>query len=259
MGIVLFFFFSLFSWCSTARIVSTFPSGTEMLVALGTAEEIVGVSNYCHYENSVERIGSALNPNLERIAKLRPNWVILPHMVGNKKLVDFLKAFSLNSIELKIDRLNDLYKSLEILGERFQRKKTAGDIIEGMKRQMAFVKKRTFPKRVLFVVGVSRASGYFKNITVASKKTFYADVLERMGFIIVSPDKGLYPTLGLEKFSQLEIDGVVLITTKEFPEDEKLLKKFNKRIRWVRIFKGRHYFIPGPKIVQHLIAMGKGL
>ncbi len=255
-AMLLFLLLLILPWCNMARIVSTFPSGTQMLIELGLSEEIVGVSNYCSHENTVQRIGSALSPNLERIASLRPHWVILPQMVGNKKLVDFLKAFSLNSIELKINNLNDLYESLEILGRRFHRQKKAKNIVEGIKRQTALVRRKLFPKRILFVVGVSRALGYFKNITVASRKTFYGDVLEHMGFTVVSPKKGLYPTLSLEDFSQLEIDGVVLITTKEFPENEKLWKRFNKRIRWVRVFQGRHYFVPGPKIVQHLIDIG---
>ena len=230
-----------------------------MLVDLGLGDKIVGVSDYCRHKNSVARIGSALSPNLERIAKLRPHLVILPQMAGNKKLVDFLKAFSLNFIELKIDRLSDLYESLETLGKRFQKQETAENLVEGIKRQIGLVKKRTVSKRILFVVGVSWALGYFKNITTASKKTFYGDVLERMGFTVVSVGRERYPTFGPEKFSQLEIDGVVLITTQGVPNDETLWKKFNKRIRWVRTFQGRHFLIPGPTIVQHLIDMGKDL
>ncbi len=52
------------------RIVSTAPSVTEILCALGLTERIVGVSNYCHYPPEIEglpRIGSLYDYDTERI------------------------------------------------------------------------------------------------------------------------------------------------------------------------------------------------
>jgi iron complex transport system substrate-binding protein len=62
------------------RIVSTAPSITETLFALGLGDHVVGVSSYCHYPPEVasrQRIGTYLRPNVEAIVALRPDLVIL--------------------------------------------------------------------------------------------------------------------------------------------------------------------------------------
>ncbi|MFN9084106.1 MAG: helical backbone metal receptor, partial [Acidobacteriota bacterium] len=62
------------------RIVSTAPSFTEMLFALGAGDRVVAVSTYCHYPPAVDRlprIGTYLEPNVEAIIRLRPNLVLV--------------------------------------------------------------------------------------------------------------------------------------------------------------------------------------
>jgi len=61
------------------RIVSTSPSITEMLYALGLGDRVVGVTTYCHYPPEAARkpkIGNYLQPNLETILALRPDLVV---------------------------------------------------------------------------------------------------------------------------------------------------------------------------------------
>src|SRR5215475_11478098 len=70
--------------CSAAaqprRIVSTSPSITETLFALGLGPRVVGVSEHCRYPEAVTKlpkVGTFLRPNAEAIASLRPDLVIL--------------------------------------------------------------------------------------------------------------------------------------------------------------------------------------
>ena len=59
------------------RIVSTSPSITETLFALGLGDRVVAVSQHCHYPPEVNgrpRVGSYLRPNVEAIVGLRPDW-----------------------------------------------------------------------------------------------------------------------------------------------------------------------------------------
>ena len=58
------------------RIVSTAPSITETLFALGLGPHVVGVSQYCEWPAEVAklpRVGSYVQPNLEAIVRLRPD------------------------------------------------------------------------------------------------------------------------------------------------------------------------------------------
>src|SRR5690606_11731178 len=62
------------------RIVSTAPSVTETLFALGLGERVVGITTYCNYPDAAKnktRIGTYLQPNLEVILSLKPDLVIV--------------------------------------------------------------------------------------------------------------------------------------------------------------------------------------
>ena len=78
-----------------ARIVSTTPSITEMLFAVGLGDRVVGVTTYCRYPaeaRSRTKIGTFAQPDLERIVSLSPDLVV----VENNGL----------GLRAKIERLN---------------------------------------------------------------------------------------------------------------------------------------------------------
>lgn len=62
------------------RIVSLSPSHTEILYALGLDREIVGVTRYCEIPRTAQarpvKIGGHLDPDIERIATLKPDLVV---------------------------------------------------------------------------------------------------------------------------------------------------------------------------------------
>src|SRR5579862_8394334 len=63
-----------------SRIVSTSPSITETLFALGLGDRVVGVSTYCRFPPEVvklPKVGTFLKPNAEVIAGLRPDLVLV--------------------------------------------------------------------------------------------------------------------------------------------------------------------------------------
>src|SRR5436309_9908354 len=65
---------------SPRRIISVSPNVTEILYGIGAFDRVVAVSDYCTYPPAVEslpRVGGWENSNLEKIAALRPELVIL--------------------------------------------------------------------------------------------------------------------------------------------------------------------------------------
>src|SRR5947207_15650924 len=63
-----------------ARIVSTSPSITETLFALGLGDRVVGVSTFCRFPPAVlglPKVGTFLKPDAELIAGLRPDLVVV--------------------------------------------------------------------------------------------------------------------------------------------------------------------------------------
>lgn len=69
------------------RVVSLSPGVTDTVVALGRSATLVGISDYCRFdEPSPRRVGTALTPNYEGIAIVEPT-VILTSDVRGEQLV----------------------------------------------------------------------------------------------------------------------------------------------------------------------------
>jgi ABC-type Fe3+-hydroxamate transport system substrate-binding protein len=66
------------------RIISIVPSQTELLVDLGLAEELIGITKFCIHPKEIfrtkTRIGGTKMLNIEKIKKLKPDLII-----GNKE------------------------------------------------------------------------------------------------------------------------------------------------------------------------------
>ena len=99
------------------RIVSTSPSITEALFALGLGPRVVGVSNYCEYPPAVlslPKVGSYLQPDPELIARLRPDLVIV-HTLPNQ-LTNRLAALHIAFAEVDRGALQDTYTEIQQIG-----------------------------------------------------------------------------------------------------------------------------------------------
>ncbi|MEO8256276.1 MAG: helical backbone metal receptor [Acidobacteriota bacterium] len=100
------------------RIVSTSPSITESLFALGLGARVVGVSNHCRYPDDVvtlHRVGTYLRPDTEVIARLRPDLVLLsagPHQAERQ-----LTSLGLHAITLEPGSLNSIYSTIHAIGD----------------------------------------------------------------------------------------------------------------------------------------------
>ena len=83
------------------RIVSTAPSITELLYALDLGGSVVGVDRFSRYPADAlkkPRIGDYAAPNLEVIASLRPDLVMIP--TNPVQLRQRLEALNLRVLEL---------------------------------------------------------------------------------------------------------------------------------------------------------------
>src|SRR6266852_7265190 len=134
------------------RIVSTAPSVTETLFALGLGDRVIGVSTYCHYPPeaaSRQRIGTYLRPNVEAIAALRPDLVILqsmPNGAGSQ-----LARMKLNVLEVNHGNLESLLAAIQTIGARCGVGDRASQLVSQMRSRLDAIRKRTAgaPRRSL--------------------------------------------------------------------------------------------------------------
>jgi iron complex transport system substrate-binding protein len=173
------------------RIVSTAPSITEMLYALGLGDRVVGVTTYCRYPPEAQKkpkIGTYTEPNLEAVAALKPDLVLIQK--NPIRLRDRLEALRLRVVEVTQDDLATLYDSFKIVGNAVGEPRAAEQLIAQLRSQLAEVSARAAKAqnktRMVFVVGrtpnrldglmvVGRASYLNEIITIAGGENVFAD------------------------------------------------------------------------------------
>lgn len=100
------------------RIISLSPSNTEILFALGLADRIVGVTEYCNYPpEAMEKVivGGFSTPNLERIVELEADLVVASTI--HVEEVPRLEELGIPVLVIESSTLLDLYASILIVAE----------------------------------------------------------------------------------------------------------------------------------------------
>ncbi len=127
------------------RIVSLAPNLTEILFELGVEKQVVGVTKYftdSSQGQQKEDIGDFFNPNLEKIASLKPSMVIAEHWPSSRT-VPRLREFGLPVLEtISPTSLEEIYQIIREVGRVVDRSQPAEALIHSMKERLRVVKER---------------------------------------------------------------------------------------------------------------------
>jgi iron complex transport system substrate-binding protein len=117
------------------RIVSLAPHTTELMFAIGAGHEVVGVSQFSDYPEAARhlpQLGGSAGFDLERIAALKPDLVLVWHSGVSPVQVEALKKLGLPVFESEPRDFAAVASSLERLG------RLAGKAGEGKQAANAF-------------------------------------------------------------------------------------------------------------------------
>lgn len=164
------------------RIVSTAPSVTETLFALGLGDRVVGVSQYCHYPAQtakLPRVGTYMTPNIETIARLRPDLVILQKLPNSSagKLTDLgLKVVELDSGDLQLNLDN-----IVAIGRATGVADRAEKLVANIRQQLESLRAKSAQRKrsVVFVVG--RTPGKLEGLVVVGAGSYLSELLSAAG------------------------------------------------------------------------------
>jgi ABC-type Fe3+-hydroxamate transport system substrate-binding protein len=196
-----------------SRIVSTSPSITESLFALGLGSRVVGVSTYCRYPPEVTRlpkVGSFVRPQTELIARLRPDLVIAhagPHDVPRQ-----LSALGIRSITVDRGALASVYSTMRAIGAAAGVADRAEAVVADLQRRLdqvhAAVASRS-AKKVLLIVG--RRPGTLSDLVAVGRDSYLSDLVTIAGGVNVLDDARMpaYPRISLETVIHLAPDVIV--------------------------------------------------
>jgi len=184
------------------RIISTAPSITETLFALGAGDRVVGVSTYCHYPPEALRrtkVGTYMNPDAETILSLRPDLVIVQKLPGN--LAATLRRLKLNVVEVEHGNLEQTIASIHLIAGAAGQQREAEALVGRLRTRLDEIRKTAerLPKRsVSFVVG--RLPDRLAGMVVVGHGSYLDDLFAVAGGVNAFGDSPLhYLKISLEQ------------------------------------------------------------
>jgi iron complex transport system substrate-binding protein len=193
---------TLLSAAPPERIVSTAPSITELLYALGLGNRVVGVTRFCRYPpeaQSKPKIGDYTSPNLEAIAALQPDLVII--QTNPIHLADRLAKLKLRVLEINQDNIAAIYKSIHDVGAATGTEHAATQLSDSILDGLGKIRNHVsaLPRvRMMFVIG--RSPNRLDGLVVAGRASYLNEVIEIAGGENVFRDAlAGYPEVSLEE------------------------------------------------------------
>ncbi len=258
-----------------ARIVSTSPSITETLFAVGLGDRVVGVSTYCRYPPAVAalpKVGTFLKPDAETIARLKPDLVFV-HKGPNNVLAQ-LGTLGIKTAVVDRGSLPSVFATIRQIstaanvadrGERL-----VSDLNAGLDRVKASVAGRT-PRKVLIIVG--RRTGTLTDIIAVGPGSYLDGIATIAGGSNVLASTTLeYPRISMETVISLAPDVIVDVGEMgESPADSDRRRQITEGL-WrsqtlvkavrdggVHAVHDEAFVVPGPRIVEVARTMGRWL
>lgn len=195
------------------RIVSTAPSVTETLFALGLGDRVVGVSRHCAYPPEVvklPKVGSYIKPDVEAIARLAPDLVILQTNPGD--LTGRLNALNIPFLLVPHNTLEDIYTEIQLIGKATGVPDRSANLIAQIRGSLdkIHVQARSTPSPKVLVI-VDRQQGTLNNMIAVGPNNYMNQILEIAGGtnVLAQPNLPPYPQISLETVLRTNPDVII--------------------------------------------------
>jgi iron complex transport system substrate-binding protein len=252
------------------RIVSLAPKNTELLFAIGTGEQVVGVTSQCNYPpeaRDCERVGvfSGKSLSLEKIVSLEPDLVVSAGEF-HRAIVDELERLGLVVAAMGADSLSELYDEIQLMGKMTGHEDQAANLVGRMRDRVERVRESTRQ-----ISPAQRPTVYYQvwdsPLTAAGPASFIGEMIELAGGINVIADRtARYPQISEEALLQLNPDVILAPTSHGAPVTP---EDFRNKPGWPdlrAVRNGRIHLIDGdsvsrcgPRLVDALEAMTHAL
>jgi len=192
------------------RIVAGAPHICEIVAALGAADELVGVANYCDWPAELARkprVGSYTGLSVEATAKVRPT-VVLAYRADDPALSFFAKRGVKTYASAPTD-FPSLWRDITAIGALIGKKAEARALVQRMRKRLAQLRRQApkvrvpalyeiWPSPLIVPAGGSmldallHAAGFanvFADLRRESARTSLEEVLRRHPRVVLVPDE----------------------------------------------------------------------
>jgi len=250
-----------------SRIVSTSPSITETLFALGLGDRVVGVSEYCRFPPMVlklPKVGTFLKPDAELIAGLRPDLVFVHELSSG--IDRRLAALRIPFVVVDRGTLASVFSAILQIAQAAGEPARGESLVADIERRLQQVRRGAVDAgrpRALFIIG--RSPGTLTDLVAVGPGSYINDLIEIAGGRNVLAIQGQpeYPSISME--TVLRLDPEVIVDTVDMGETEaerRLRQPINERLwsayptltavkhRRVHAATTDALVVPGPRVVD---------
>lgn len=246
------------------RIVSLAPNLTEIVYAVGAGDQLVGDTEYCDYPvaaKNVAKVGDTMHPSVERIIALKPQIVLVSTA---SQLEAFTKQLDEQKIAVYVTNprnLDEVFHSIETLGDLFGHHDDAASIVENLRTRAAAIEvamRTVKPVRVFYQV-----SG--EPLYTIGREAYLTDLVRRAGGVSVTADvPGAFPRFSDEAALAARPDAIILpsggsmgtANSSVAPALKNSPAAVNGRVYKIN---DDHLSRPGPRLIDGLEAMARAL
>ncbi len=252
---------------SPLRIVSTAPSLTETLFALGLGPRVVGVSQYCEWPPEVKalpRVGSYVQPNVEAIVRLRPDLVLLER--ASNEVADRLTSFGIRYAAIPHGTLAETFAGMEKIASVAGIAERGSALVAQIQAALASVRAKAGKSakvRVLMIV--DRRPGTLNDLVATGPGNYEDEVLQIAGGVNVLAKPGMmsYPRISLETVLREDPEVIVDLTDAHDTDAAHLAARKADALLWAReqglqaardhrvyIADSTVFLVPGPRVAE---------
>ena len=207
---ILFLFCSAFAIHAHAagpmRLVSLKPSITDVVLALGAGDRLVGVTKYCSGAPNAAVAGDYVQPYVERIVALSPDLVLGSEENSSRASVEKLRSMGLGVLIFPFSTVEETLSSVRGIGRALglaERGEAEAERIEAKLRELKRLYAGEAPKRVVVIWGT-------RPLIAAGTGTYMDELLPFVGAASALPSSKIaYPRIGLEELIASDPDAIV--------------------------------------------------
>jgi len=245
------------------RILSLVPAVTEILFALGEAEDIVAVTDYCTYPPAAKKlpkVGEYADPGLENILRFQPDLVFASADMNRPALVERLDALNIPVYVVYPHTVGETLKTIRQIGQVTGAAIKAENLAVGIEAQIETLQKKIRGRkrpRILEVV-------ILHPITVAGPETFVDDVIRLAGGENVVPSSpSRYPTWNPEALLTADPEAIIVSTYPGQPDPEQFFSQWPQlqavKKRKIIHIEADWIHRPGPRMILGIKTLAKAL
>lgn len=140
------------------KVIALRPSDAEILNAIGGIETLIGRGTYVDYPESVldlPVVATGRDMNAEEIIALEPDLVLMSDMAQTEEQIESLQSAGINVVITSAATIEEVYKSIDIVGEVMGLKDNGDEVISQMKsefEELAKTAEKNAGKKIYFEI-----------------------------------------------------------------------------------------------------------